>query len=113
MARVVIVPSLEEEINKRFKGESVRVFELLRTLSDNPKKGKELGHVGRIVVKELKYGVYRFYFLTDGHSVKFLKADELKNLLVTFVRMSDKDRQAETIEEIKIVLRKVGDGGFE
>jgi len=28
------------------------------------------------------------------------------------VRMSDKDAQAEVIEEIKIVLRKLGDEGF-
>jgi len=86
---------------------------LLRTLSENPKKGKELGHVGRVVVKELKYGVYRFYFLTDGHAIKFLSSDDLKDLLITFVRMSDKDAQAATIEEIKVVLRKIGDEGFE
>ena len=60
---------------------------------------------GGIIIKELKYGVYRFYFITEGYKVKFLKSDELRDLLIKFVRMSDKDRQEEVISEIKSVLK--------
>lgn len=112
MAKVIIISSLEDDINKRFKHQSVEIFELMLSLRDNPKKGKELGCVGGIVIKEIKYGVYRFYFITDGFKVKFLKSEELKDLMIKFVRMSDKDAQQKVIDEIKGVLRNLGTEGF-
>ena len=112
MAKVIITSSLEEEINKRFKHESIKIFSLLSTLIDNPHKGKAVGAVGKILIKEIKYGKYRFYFITDGYKLKFLKIEELCDLLIKFVRMSDKKDQQDVIEEIKIVLRNFGEGGF-
>ena len=112
MARVIITQALEEEINKKFKHESVGVFSLLRTLENNPKKGKEVGVVGGILIKEIKYNKFRFYFITDGYKVKFLKTEELKDLLVKFVRMSEKKDQQKTINEIKHVLRSLWEEGF-
>ncbi len=112
MAKVVITKELETLINRRFKKESVKILQLLYSLRENPKKGKTVGCVGSIVVKEIKYGVYRFYFITDGYRVKILKNDELSDLLIKFVRMSDKDKQQKVIDEIKDVLRKLGGEGF-
>lgn len=112
MAKVVITSELEEEINKRFKQESVEVFSLLYTLTDNPYKGKELLHVGKTLLKEIKYEKFRFYFITDGYKIKFLKATELQDLVIKFVRMSDKKEQQKVIEEIKHVLRSLGEEGF-
>lgn len=112
MARVIITHSLEEEINKRFKKDSVKVFELLRSLEDNPKKGKELGRAGGLAIKELKHAVYRFYFIADSFKIKFLKSGELADLLIKFVRMSDKDNQQKIINEIKRILQKLGSEGF-
>jgi len=112
MAKVIITESLEEKINQKFKRESVEIFSLLRTLEDNPKKGKEVGVVGSILIKEIKYKKFRFYFITDGYKVKFLKTEELKELLVKFVRMSEKKDQQKTIEEIKYILRSLGEEGF-
>ena len=112
MAKVVITTELEEEINKRFKGESVKIFELIYDLKENPKKGKEVGCVGGIVIKEIRYKVYRFYFITDGYKIKFLKSEELTDLLIKFVRMSDKDTQQKVINEIKNILRALGGEGF-
>ena len=111
MARVIITHELEQEIHKQFKEGSVHVFKLLLTLEDNPKKGKALCHVGKIVLKELKYGSYRFYFITEGYKVKFLQGDELKDLLIKFVRMSDKKAQSNVIHEIKAMLRELGSEG--
>lgn len=113
MARVVITKSLEKEINKRFKKESIKIFELLFELQSNPKKGKEVGCVGGIVIKEIRYKVYRFYFITDGYKIKFLKSEELTDLLIKFIRMSSKDDQQVVINEIKDVLRKLGGEGFD
>lgn len=113
MAEVVITRDLEREINKRFKKGSIKIFELLLELRDNPKKGKEVGCVGGIVIKEIRYNVYRFYFVTDGYKVKFLKSEELTDLLIKFVRMSDKDTQQKVIDEIKNVLRNLGGKGFD
>ena len=112
MAKVIITSTLEEEINKKFKQESVEIFSLLRTLEDNPKKGKEVGVVGAILVKEIKYNKFRFYFITDGYKVKFLKTEELNDLLIRFVRMSEKKDQQKIINEIKHVLRSLGEEGF-
>ena len=112
MAKVEIIDSLAKEIQKKFKGESIGIVRLLRTLEANPKKGKLLGNVGGIVIKELKYNNFRFYFITDGFKIKVLGIEELSDLLIKFVRMSDKKDQQKVINEIKLILRKFGEGSF-
>ena len=112
MAKVIITKSLEAEINKKFKGESIKIFELMKSLEDNPKKGKPLGNVGGIIIKEIRYSLCRFYFIADGYKIKMLGASELKDLIIKFVRMSDKKDQQKVINEIKDVLRKLGEQGF-
>jgi hypothetical protein len=112
MAQVIIAESLEKEINKRFKSESIKIFEFMESLEENPKKGKPVGQVGGVIIKELKYNNFRFYFVTDGFKLKFLQISELNNLLIKFVRMSDKKTQQKTIEEIKKILKKFGKEGF-
>jgi hypothetical protein len=113
MAKVEVVEKLFEEITKKFKSESLKIFKLLKSLEENPKKGKLVGKVGGILIKELKYKNFRFYFLADGYKLKFLSVKELINLLLRFVRMSDKKHQQKTIDEIKNVLRVIGPKGFE
>lgn len=112
MARVIITKSLELEINKKFKKESIDIFELMSTLEDNPKKGKYISKVGNIVIKEIRYESNRFYFISDSYKLKFLGVDELGDLLVKFVRMSDKKNQQKVIDEIKDVLKVIGEKGF-
>jgi hypothetical protein len=113
MAKVVISESLYREISQKFRKESITVLEHLRTLEKHPKQGKIIGVVGDILVKELRYRGFRFYFLTDGFRIKLMDEESLSDLLLRFVRMSDKKRQQETIEEIKTVLRKIGPKGFD
>ena len=108
MVEVIIPSYLEQEINKKFKGESVSVFELMYSLKDNSNKGKLLGTVGGIIIKEIKYKSFRFYFITDGYKLKLINQGELTNLLIKFVRMSDKKDQQKTINEIRNVLLKIG-----
>lgn len=112
MAKVIITLQLKEEIYTRFKGQSTKIFELMYALADNPHKGKPLGNVGALVIKELRYENYRFYFITDGFKIKVLKKEELDYLIIKFVRMSDKKTQQKTIDEIKEILRKLGETGF-
>ncbi|MDO8459650.1 MAG: hypothetical protein Q7S74_00935 [Nanoarchaeota archaeon] len=112
MAKVIITKKLEEEINKVFKKESVKIFELLYNLEENPQKGKPVGQVSGIIIKELKYKSYRFYFITDGFKIKMLQKEELNDLLIKFVRMSDKKTQQKVIDEIKKILRKFGEDKF-
>jgi len=112
MAKVEIVKSLFSEIEARFKAESHKIIDLLESLEENPKKGKLLGTVGGIVIKELKYKNFRFYFLADGYKLKFLSKEELTDLLLKFVRMSDKKHQQQTINGIKQILRAIGPSGF-
>ncbi len=112
MAKVEIVNSLFQEIQKKFKGESHKVIDLLETLEENPKKGKELGNVGGVVIKEIRYKSFRFYFITDGFKLRCFDSHELVDLLIKFVRMSDKKSQQKTINEIRKILQKIGVEGF-
>lgn len=112
MAKVEIVRSLFQEIEAKFKGESHEIIDLLESLESSPHKGKHLGSVSGIVIKELKYKNFRFYFITDGFRLKCLDQEKLIDLLLRFVRMSDKTHQQQTINEIKQVLRVIGVGGF-
>ncbi len=113
MAKVIITEKLEKEINKKFKKESIEIFELMYSLRENLKKGKELSHVGSVVIKEIKYKSFRFYFITDGLKIKILEISELSDLLIKFVAMSDKKSQQETIGKIKHILKSIGEKGFE
>lgn len=112
MAKVIVTRRLDEEINKKFKGESIKIFELIYSLKDNPKKGKPVGNVGSIVIKELRFESFRFYFITDGFKIKFLKIEELNDILIKFVAMSNKKDQQKVINEIKHILRTLGSEGF-
>ena len=112
MAKVEIISSLFWDIKKKFKGETHKVIDLIESLENNPKKGKLLGNVGGIIIKELKYKSFRFYFITDGHKLKVFNEESLVDLLIRFVRMSDKKTQQETINEIKDILIKLGPKGF-
>jgi len=108
MAKVIIVNSLFKEIQKKFKGETHKIIDLMETLKKNPKKGKLIGNVGGIIIKELKYKSFRFYFITDGHKLKLFDTESLTEILIRFVRMSHKKDQQKVINEIKDVLRKIG-----
>ena len=112
MVKIEIVESLYIEIEKKFKEEGHKILDLMHTLEENPQKGKTLGTVGGIIIKELKYKNFRFYFLADGFKLKFYSQEELIDLLLRFVRMSDKKHQEETIKEIKEILIKIGPEGF-
>jgi len=112
MAKVEIIVSLLEEIQKKFKGESHKIIDLLEKLENNPKKGRLLGNIGGVAIKELKYKTFRFYFITDGHRLKVIDESKLTDLLIRFVRMSDKKQQQETINEIRRILIDLGSKGF-
>ena len=112
MARVVILTTLKDEILKKFKGEAKIIFRQMYSLEQNPNKGKSLGNVGGIVIKELKYKSFRFYFITEGFKLKIMDESYLVSLLIKFVRMSDKNHQQETINEIKKILVNFGPRGF-
>lgn len=108
MVKVIIPYDLECEIDRKFGGDSRKIFRLLRSVKDSPRKGKLLGVVDGVAIKELKYKSFRFYFLVDAHGIKFLGIDELKDLVIKFVRMSDKNSQQKVIKDIKDFLRKIG-----
>jgi hypothetical protein len=113
MAKVQIIRSLFLEIQKKFKGESHKIIDLLETLEKNPRKGKLIGSIGGIVIKEIKYKSFRFYFITDGQKLKIMDDSKLVDLLINFVRMSDKKSQQKTIDEIRKILSYFGTKGFE
>jgi len=112
MAKVEIIESLFEKIRRKFKGESHKIIDLLETLEDNPRKGKIVGNFAGVVIKEIKYKSFRFYFIVDDFKLRCLDEEHLVDLLIRFVRMSDKKSQQKVIEEIKNVLKVICAGGF-
>lgn len=113
MAKVEIIDSLARQIQKKFKGESHRIIKLLRGLEENPHKGKPLGNAGGMLIKELRYKKFRFYFIVEGNRLLFYSKEELTDLLLKFVRMSDKKSQQKVINEIREILIKIGPHSFE
>ena len=112
MVKIEITKNLFAEIEKKFKKEASKIYDLMESLKEHPKKGKLLGSIGGIIIKELKYKNFRFYFLTDGFRLKCIDKEGLTDLLMRFVRMSDKRQQQRTIDEIKHVLQTIGPDGF-
>lgn len=112
MAKVKIDNSLLEEIEKKFKGESDKVIDLLESLETSPHKGKLLAQIGSIQIKEIRYNSFRFYFIVDGYLLKILDEKGLLNLLIKFLSMSGKKDQQEKIEKIKDFLRTFGKESF-
>ena len=112
MVQVTILETLKDEILKKFKGESKVIFKQMYSLKEFPHKGKSLGQVGGIVIKELRYKSFRFYFITDGYKLKIMDESKLVDLLIRFVRMSDKKDQQQTIDEIRKILSSFGLKGF-
>ncbi len=113
MAKVIITKSLLKRLKKSFSQKELKdIFGLFESVGKQPKKGKSLAHVGGILIKELKYGKYRFYFITDGFTLKFASEDELSSLIIKFVKMSDKKDQQKVIEEVKNILTSFGFEGF-
>lgn len=112
MAKVIITRALEEEVLTKFKGNSEKIFQHMKKLGPNPKIGKALGSIGGVIIKEIRYENFRFYFITDGHILKFGSAEELAKLLIKFVKMSGKKDQQKTIEEIKGIIHSMGFEGF-
>ena len=113
MAKVEVVESLKKQIFKKFKGESHKIIDFLESLEQNPHKGKPLGNVVGFTIKELRYKNFRFYFIVDRSNINVLSREELIDLLIRFVRMSDKKTQQKTINEIRQILIKLGPHGFE
>ena len=112
MVTVIINRNLEKAIDKKFKKQSIEIFELLYSLEENPHKGKIISSVGGVVIKEIKYKGHRFYFIIEGNKLRIYSKEELENLLIQFVRMSDKKDQQKIINEIKNTLRSLGSEGF-
>src|SRR3989344_4602479 len=57
--------------------------------------------------------IKRLYDIVDGFKLKCFDSKELTDLLLQFVRMSDKKDQQKVIGEIKHILRLIGTSGFE
>ena len=113
MAQVIITKSFFKELKKRFgDSEAEKILDLLETLETNPKKGKYVGAIGSIVIKELKYKSYRFYYVTDRFKIKALSIENLKDLIIKVVRMSKKNDQQDVIDEIRRILKNLGREGF-
>lgn len=109
MARVIITRTLKERILKRFGGEAETIFSKMHRLGRTPKGGKALTKIGSLMLGEIRFRGYRFYYVTDAYKVKFLSVHELEDLIIRFVEYFDKKHQHKTIEKLKDALRIVRD----
>jgi len=107
MIRIVITKELRNNIFKTFKQDSRNVYKLLLSLKKQPNKGKLISTIGTMLLKELKYRSFRFYFIIDGNSLYLFNAEKLEELLIQFMKMSKKNDQQKTIDKIKEILRRI------
>lgn len=64
-------------------------------------------------IRELRYKTYRFYFILDAHKLYLFSVNQVKDLLIRFVRMSKKNDQRAAIKKIKSILIKMGEDGLD
>lgn len=63
MAQVKISKELKEEILRKFlRSQTEEITNLMETLEENPHKGKALGQIGGMVIKEIKKMLENFGF---------------------------------------------------
>jgi hypothetical protein len=107
MVKVIVTKNLEKEINKKFsKSESDKIFLMIYSLKENPFKGDIISSIGHIILKEIKYKKFRFYFIHSAGLLKLINLDDLKNELIKFIDMSDKSKeQQKVINKIKNDLK--------
>lgn len=107
MVKVIVTKKLEKEINKRLsKSDADSVFLQIYSLKENPHKGDVISVVGNVIIKEIKYKKFRFYFIHSSGLIKLMSKEDLKNELIKFIAMSDKSpEQQEVINRIKKELK--------
>ncbi len=98
---------LKQKFGKRKAIDYIEKFNI--DLKKNPDNGKNIAHIGKILIKEIKINSFRFYFICEGFSLKLLLKGELIDLILIFVRLSKKNNQQKTIDEIKETLKKLSD----
>ncbi len=107
MVIVAITQDLNKELKKRLdKSTYYKVKDLFMSVKKDPYKGDVLHVLGNVILKELKYKTFRFYFLTSNNLVKFIATTNLENELIKFIRMSKKNDQQHVITDILDKLKK-------
>jgi len=108
MIQIDIDPKLIREIENKFGlTQSLKIIKLFKSLKENSNKGKIVGNINNILIKELKYNSFRFYFITDGYKLRLVLKGEILDLVFRFIKMSKKNTQQKTIDEIKDLLRNL------
>lgn len=112
MVKIFIKDDLLKKIDKKFpKKEVGDILRFLYSLKENPYKGKKLAIIGNVLLKELKYQNFRFYFIQTSKFIKILSKEDLKNELIKFVEMSNKGpEQQKAIDRLRNKLANFGFG---
>jgi hypothetical protein len=108
MVIVLIDESLVKKLEKRFnKKELHDIKKLFLSLEDNPLQGDMLYVFGNVVLKEKKYGSFRFYFIHSRNILIIKDVDLLKEEIIRFIEMSKKNDQQKVIDKLKVMLRSL------
>jgi len=109
MIKININKSLVKEIKKKFpKSEIKKILKLFYSLEESPSKGKTLTVIGSVLIKELKFTSFRFYYLIDSnYKIILLSKEKLEELIIKIVAMSKKNNQQKIIDKLKLDLKHV------
>ncbi|MFC2134416.1 hypothetical protein ACFLTH_07340 [Bacteroidota bacterium] len=107
MIKIVILNSLRDKIYRTFKKDSLKVYKQIEELKTNPNKGRILGHVGSVSIREIRYKTFRIYYIIDVYDLKLFNQEKLRELLIKFIELSKKNNQQQTIDKIKEILKRV------
>ncbi|MFT4312058.1 MAG: hypothetical protein ACMXYF_02415 [Candidatus Woesearchaeota archaeon] len=107
MVIVAITQDLDKELKKRLdKNTYYKIKDLFMSLKKDPYKGDVLHVLGNVILKEIKFKTFRFYFLTSNNLIKFVACNNLEKELIKFIRMSKKNDQQHVINDILNKLKK-------
>ena len=104
---VLFTKNFLKGLKKHFNKEEAKslVKKLENTSSTD---GKFIALVKNIVIKELKKGSFRFYFVQDKNNFQIMTEEDLKNAILKFVALSKKNNQQKVIDKLKEDLKKSG-----
>ena len=107
MVIVAVTKELDKQLKKTVsKQQYYKIKQLFTSLKKDPYKGDLLHVLGNVVLKEIRYSTFRFYFLTSHNLIKFVSSANLEKELIKFIRMSKKNDQQKVIDEILEKLKK-------
>ncbi len=108
MVKVRIDDGLIKKLERKFgRADLKSIHKMFLSLEDNPLQGDMLKAFGAIVLKEIRYKSFRFYFLHSKDLLIIKDPARLRDEIIRFIDMSKKNDQQRVIYGLKDMLKRI------